>query len=74
VNLAHAALAEIDITDGESFINQKDLGIDVNSDREGETNRHAARVCFNGLIYEIADFSEGGDAVIAAVNLFSRKS
>src|SRR5579871_6563187 len=67
VDLAHAALAEVDVAHGESFVDQQDLGIEVNRDGEGKANSHAARIRLDGLMDEVANFGEGFDLGKAAV-------
>ena len=58
VNLAHAALAKIDVADRQRFIDQQDLGVHVDRDGERQPHRHAAGVGFHGLIDELADLGE----------------
>ena len=69
VDLAHAALAEVDVADGEGFIHQQDFGIDVDGDGEGQAHHHAAGVGLDRLIDEVADLGEGGDVFVALVDL-----
>ena len=58
VHLAHAALAEIDVADRERFVDQQDLGLDVNRDGKSQAHAHAARVSLHRLIDELANFGE----------------
>lgn len=60
MDFSHAALAEIDVADGKCFVDQENLGIDVDSDREREPHYHSAGVGFYGLLDEIADFNLQG--------------
>jgi hypothetical protein len=69
VDFAHAALAEIDVADGEGFIDEKDIGVDVDGDGKGEADGHAAGVGFDGLVDEVADFGEGFDGGVAGFDL-----
>ena len=69
MHLSHAALAEVDVADGECFVDEEDLRVDVDGDGEGEADGHAAGVGFDGLIDEVADFSEGFDFGVAGVDL-----
>ncbi len=68
VHLSHAALAEVDVADCERFVDQENLGIDVDGDGEGEPDGHAARIGFDGLVDEVADFGEGFDFRVAGVD------
>ena len=38
VNLAHAALTEIDVADGERFVDEEDFGVHMYRDGEGEAD------------------------------------
>src|ERR1035437_439092 len=69
VDLAHAALTEVNVAHGEGFIDQQDFGIDIDGDGEGEAHHHAAGVRLHRLIDEVADFGEGGDVFVALVDL-----
>ena len=74
VNFAQAALAEVDIAHGESFVHQKNFGIDVDRDREGQANHHAARIRLDRLVDEVADLSEFSDVREFAVHLLGGES
>lgn len=69
VHLSHAALAEVDVTDGEGFVDEEDLGIDMDGHGEGEADGHAAGVGFDGLVDEVSDFGEGFNFGVAGVDL-----
>ena len=69
VDLAHAALAEVNVADRQGFVHQQDFGIHVDGHREGQAHHHAARVGLDGLIDEVADLGEGGDVLVALVDL-----
>ena len=58
VHLAHAALAEIDVADGQRFVHQQDFRIDVDGHGERQAHHHAARVGLHRLIDEVADLGE----------------
>ena len=58
MNFAHAAVAEVDIADRESFIDQKNFRIEMDGDGEREAHDHAARIGLDRLVDEIADFGE----------------
>src|ERR1035437_6931669 len=74
VDLAHAALAEVNVADGEGFIDEEDFGIDIDGDGEGQAHHHAAGVGLDGLIDEVADFGESGDVLVALVDLAGGES
>ena len=74
MNLPKTALPEVDVADRQSFIDQENLRINVDGDREGEANHHAARICFDRLINELADFGKLGDVREPAVYLFGGES
>src|ERR1017187_1230221 len=69
VDLAHAALAEIDVADGEGFVDQQDFGIDADGYGEGQAHHHAAGIGLDGLVDEVADFGEVFDVLVALVDL-----
>ena len=69
VDLAHAALAEIDVADGQRFVHQQDLGIHVDGHGERQPHHHAARIGLHRLVDEIADFGEVLDILVALVDL-----
>jgi hypothetical protein len=74
MNFAHAALAKVDISDGERFVDQEDLGVDVDGDGEGEAYGHAARVGFDGLIDEVAYLGKLFNVMVACVNVARREA
>ncbi len=44
MNLAHAALAEVDVAHREGLVNQQDFRIHVNRHSKREPDDHAARI------------------------------
>lgn len=74
VDFAHTALAEVDVAYRESFIDEEDFRIDVDSDGEGETDRHSTRVGLDRLVDEVSDLGEGLDRSVALVDLPVRES
>ena len=74
VDLAHAALAEVDISHRERFVHQKDFGIEMDRDCEGKANNHTAGVGFDRLVNEVADFGEGLDVGKPAVHILGGKT
>ena len=73
VNLAHAALAEIDVAHSQGFVHQQNFRIHVDRDRERQAHHHAAGVGLDGLIDEVADLGKGGDILVALVDLARRQ-
>src|SRR5208283_1027408 len=69
VDLAHAALAEIDVADGEGLVHQPDFGVHIDGHGEGQPHHHAARIGFYRLVDEVADLGEDLDILIALVDL-----
>jgi hypothetical protein len=69
VDLAHAALAKVNVADGQRFIHQQDFGIDIDGHGEGQPHHHPAGVGFHRLIDEVADLREGLDIAVALVDL-----
>ena len=69
VDLAHAALAKVNVADGQRFIHQQDFRIDIDRDGEGQAHHHAAGVGLDRLVDEVADFGEGGDVFVPLVDL-----
>jgi len=55
VNLAHAALAEIEVADGQGFVHQQDFGVHIDGHGEGQPHHHAARISLDRLVDEFAD-------------------
>src|SRR5260221_12987760 len=74
VDLPHAALPEVHIAHSEGFIDQQNVRIDVNGNREGKPDGHAARIRLNRLVDEFADFGKVNDRLILRVHLGLRKS
>ena len=69
VDLAHAALAEIDVAHGQGFVHQQDFGVHVDGHGEGQPHHHAARIGLDRLVDEVADLGEGFDVLVALVDL-----
>ena len=65
VHLAHAALPEIDVADGQGFIHQQDLRVHVDRHGECQADHHAARIGLDRLIDEVADLGEILDVFVA---------
>ncbi len=56
-----APIGEDCIANGESFIDDQNLGVDVNRCRECQAHVHAGRIFFHWPIHERADFGEAFD-------------
>src|SRR5271165_1236853 len=69
VNLAQAALPEVNVADGKSLIHQQHVWIDMYGDRKSQSDRHTARISLYRMIHELADFSEVGNALELAIDL-----
>jgi len=69
VNLAHTALAEIDIAYSKRLVYQQYLGIYVNRNGERKSHEHAARVGFHRLVDELTDLGEPHDVLVFTVHL-----
>jgi len=54
---------EPDVTDREHFIDDKDLGIEMSSDREGEPHVHARRVMLHRCVEKSFDLGERNDLI-----------
>ena len=74
MDLAHAALPEIYVADGQGLVHQQNFGIHMDRHRECEPHDHAARICLDGTIDEVADLREGLDFGEASVHFLSGKA
>ena len=61
--LVHALLLERRVADGEDLVDQQDVGVDVDRDREAEPDVHAGRVVLHRLVDELLDAGEVDDLV-----------
>ncbi len=71
MDLAHASLAKIDISDSERFVYQQDLRIEMDRDRKRQAHNHTARIGLDGLIDEVADLGEVLDLADSLIHLFA---
>src|SRR5579884_2778294 len=62
-HFAEAFFLEVDVADGEDFIDEEDFGFEVSGDGEGETDVHAGGVVLDGGVDELIEFGEGDDFV-----------
>jgi hypothetical protein len=74
LELLHAPAGEDRVADGQRFIDNQDLGIDVNRGGKCEADIHAAGVLFHRAIDELADFGESFDARKRLVQFLARQS
>ena len=61
----HAFGLEQGVADGEGFVDDEDVGVDVDDDGKGQADVHAAGVGFDGLVDKRADVGKGDDVVEA---------
>ena len=65
---------EEDVTDGESFIDDEDLRVDIDRDGKGEADEHTGGIGLHGLIDEITDVRERDDVVEPRIHLLAGES
>ena len=70
LHLVDALELEDVVADGEDLVDDEDVGVHADADREAETRLHAARVGAHRLVDVIADIGEADDLVLAPVGLF----
>src|SRR5262249_36184402 len=61
LELADAAVGENSVTHGKGFVDDEDIGIDMNRGGEREPYVHAGGILLDRAMNEIADFGEGLD-------------
>lgn len=69
-----AFLLELSIADGENFIEDENVTLSTDGDRESEANLHAGRVIFELGVHEGFELSEADDFVVHGVHFFMRKA
>ena len=69
VNLAEAFLLEVVIADGQDFIDQEDVGIDLDSHGKPKAHVHAGGIVFDGLVDEIPETGKIDDGLEALAHL-----
>src|SRR6185369_8394168 len=72
--LVEALVCEGFVTDGEHFVDEQDVGIDVDRHGESKTHVHAGGVGFHRRIDELAELGEIDDFVEARLDLLLRQS
>ncbi len=73
-DLVHALALERLIADGENFVNEEHLGVDVHGNRERETHVHAGRIELHLGVDELADPRELDDVVEGGIRLLARQA
>src|ERR1700674_2835185 len=68
-HLAEAFFLEVDVADGEDFINEKDFGFEMGGDGEGEAHVHAGGVVLDLRVDEFFEFGESDNFVELAFDL-----
>ena len=61
------------VPDGEHLVDEQDVGVDVNGDREAEPDVHAGGVVLDLVVDEVLEFGEGDDVVEEPVDLTARE-
>jgi hypothetical protein len=74
VHLSQATPLEFGVADGQHFVDDQNLGIEMRCDGEGETDLHAAGVTLDRRIDEPVDAGEFDDLVVAPRHLAVRHS
>src|SRR6266850_603889 len=69
LHLVKTFALKVDVADGEDFIHDQDLGLEVRGDREGEPDVHATRVVLHRRVGEFLDLGKGQDLVELVVEL-----
>ncbi len=69
MHLANGFFLEFGITDGEDFIDDKDVGFEVRGDGEAEADGHAGGVALDGRVEVALAAAEIDDLVQLAVDL-----
>src|SRR6266576_4755358 len=67
-HLAEAFFLEIYVADGQDFIDEENLRLEVSSDSEGQADVHAGRVVLYGGVNEFFELGEGYDFVELALD------
>src|SRR5882757_2036081 len=67
-HLAEALFLEIYVADGQDFIDEENLRLEVSSDSEGQADVHAGGVVLYGGVNEFVEFGEGHDFIELALD------
>ena len=68
-HLAKALILELGIADGEDFVHDHDLAVEVSGDREGELDVHAGGIALDRRVDELGHFGKLDDLVKLPVDL-----
>src|SRR5438132_1521671 len=68
-HLSQALLLEGGVPNGENFVDQENLRLEVRRDGEGQAGVHAARVMLDRRLQEFFDLGEGDDLIEPAIDL-----
>jgi hypothetical protein len=71
-NLAHLSkrfALEGGVSYGQDLVDQKNLGLEMSGDGEGQSDRHAARVTLDGCVEESLELGEVDDLVESSLDL-----
>lgn len=63
VHAVEALALEVGVADGEDFVHDEDVGVEVGGDGESQADVHAAGVALDGRVDEFADLREFDDLV-----------
>ncbi len=74
IKLMIALGLEKHVADRQCLIDDQNLRLNVNRDRESQADEHAAGIGFYGLIDEFPDISEFDDVFHPRINLFLREA
>ena len=69
LHLAEALALEGDVADGEHFVDEQDVCVEMCGNREREPHVHAAGVALHRCVDELLDLGEGDDLVELARDL-----
>ena len=58
------------ISDGQRFVYNQDIRVNMGNYGEGKTYRHAAGVTLDGLVDEFANIRESDDVIVLGVDFF----
>src|SRR5205085_9132245 len=62
-HFVQALLLKIRVADGEDFIDDENLGLEMRGDGESKTHIHAARIAFHRRVEELIDLRERDDFI-----------
>ena len=68
-HFAQAFFLELDVADGQDFVDQKNFRLEMGGDGKGQPDVHAAGIMLHGRVDEFFEFGEGHDFVeLAAIS------